>query len=137
MKKVLLSIIILIMLLSNSCRLIIGDRDLKNGFIWTADGNQSSIVLSTTQKYHGVGLEIIPPMVVKVETDKNFITVKSIDNIQNIDKYWIIDKRIATNLSDCKDQNSCDSLIMTIVEGPFDSISFYQMLKNKGINTFK
>lgn len=116
---------------------ITGDRDLKNGYIWTADGNQSSIVLSTTKKYHGVGLEIIPPMVVKVETDKNFITVKSIDNIQNIDKYWIIDKRIAINLSDCKDQKSCDSLIMSIIEGPFDSLSFYQMLNNKGINTFK
>lgn len=135
MRKLYIINSILVILFVSSCKLssLMGDKDLKNGYIFTADGNQACIIFSTSKPYRGTGLQVIPAKVVEVKYDKNYIIAKSIDKGKSEKKYWIIDKSISIDLNDCTDQASCDSLLRSNVEGPLDSILFNKKLKENSI----
>lgn len=135
MKKIFIINSLLVILLVSSCKFssLIGDKDLKSGYIFTADGDQACIIFSPSIPYRGTGLLVIPAKVVEVKYDKNYIIAKSIDKGKSEMKYWIIYKSISIDLNNCTDQTSCDSVLMSNVEGPLDSVLFNKILKENSI----
>lgn len=112
------------MLLIQSC---IGVRlddsiDLGNNYRFIQDTPQT-IIYHVGNKYDGTGEEVVPPIVLSYQFNDRYIIAKS----QEVDemtgskegkpiRYWIIDKQIKTPLIK-----------------PKDSIDFYKILNNKGI----
>lgn len=112
--------IVFILLFFQSCVFIRQDDsiDLGNNYRFIQDTPQT-IIYHTSEKYDGVGISVIPPIVLSYDFDDKYIIAKS----QEVDemtgskegkslRYWIIDKSL-------KGQK---------VE-PLDSVDFYNNLK--------
>lgn len=97
--------------------------DLGNNCRFIQDTPQT-IIYHSNDKYEGVGIEIIPPIVLSYDFDDKYIIAKS----QEVDKmtgnkegksrrFWIIDKTTKGKKVE-----------------PMDSIIFYQRLQELNIN---
>ncbi|SEH97907.1 hypothetical protein SAMN02927937_02513 [Paenimyroides aquimaris] len=118
-------IIYFLLILTQSCIGIRTDDsiNLGNNYRFIQDTPQT-IIYHSNDNYEGIGVEIIPPMVLSYQFDDRYIIVKSQDidettgNIEGKSiRYWIIDKRLRAN--------SVESL---------DSINFYRILDERNIS---
>ena len=122
--------------LASSCSFSVlsGDKDLGGGyFIWVEgeDGSSNSIIKS--ENGSAMGLEVIPPTVLKVGYNESTIIVSSRESPRGSHSFWIINKNIPVDMEACIDQATCDSVLQSNVEGPMDSIHFYRLKKEKKI----
>lgn len=117
--------IFFILLFFQSCVFIRQDDsiDLGNNYRYIQDTPQT-IIYHTSEKYEGVGISVIPPIVLSYDFNDKYIITKSqeVDEMTgskegNPLRYWIIDK----------------SLEGSLVE-PMDSVTFFQQLEALKIN---
>jgi len=109
-------------------------RDLGGGYFLTLDGINASVLYTEKDTYRGTGIRIIKPPVTEVKHNNNYIIASSM-NLKTREKFfWIIHKTIKINLNDFHDQKSYDSLLMSNVTGPLDSLNFLLYLNEKGID---
>lgn len=117
--------IFFILLFFQSCVFIRQDDsiDLGNNYRYIQDTPQT-IIYHTSEKYEGVGISVIPPIVLSYDFNDKYIIAKSqeVDEMTgskegNPLRYWIIDK----------------SLEGSPVE-PMDSVTFFQQLEALKIN---
>ncbi|MEL7005209.1 MAG: hypothetical protein AAFN93_21105 [Bacteroidota bacterium] len=121
-----------------SCSLsdLLGDKSLGGGYyLWKEgkDGQSNCILLSTTERYKGTGLIVIPPTVIRTKHNKKVILVLS-QNFQSHEKeYWMINKETPIDLDICVDKKSCDSVLKSNVLGPLSYEDFINITMTKGI----
>jgi len=93
---------VLAVLVNQSCTFIRMDDsvDLGNNYRFIQDAPKT-IIYHSTKKYEGVGIEIIPPIVLSYNFDEQYIIAKSQDvdyttgnRNEKLIKYWIIDKKM-------------------------------------------
>jgi len=123
-------------LMINSCKTTSqshGDKDLRDGYYLMEDGLFTTIVYNDSPKYRFTGFVVIPFTVINYMEGNNYILAISLDDDNIIKSYWIIDKSISINLDECPENSSCDSLLKSNVQGPMDSINFYNTIAKKNI----
>lgn len=118
MRRIIFTLTMLSLFLT-SCQFMHYDdsESLGNQFYFVKDGQFSSIVKSTDKEYKGTGYEVIPPLVISYNSNKEYIIAKSKDENQSV-KYWILDKAKHSR---------------EIPLNSLDSIQFYRMLSEKNI----
>jgi hypothetical protein len=129
-----LCMILFCFILGSCTYILLGEKSLGQGYYFTNDGAFSEVIISATKHYKGAGLVIIPPTVINVNSDKKTIIAQSVGNISTEKYYWIINKENPIDLDACIDPVSCDSTLRSNVEGPLDSMTFYQLLENRSID---
>lgn len=127
---------VLISLFLQSCYLIFsGDKKLGGGYYWTNDRGFSQIIMTSTPTYDGVGLFLIPPTVTKVDFNRKYIIALSEDLYTQEKKYYIINKQTAYSVQyRIKNDISWESIKWKNVDGPLDSVAFFQILKKRSIS---
>ena len=120
-----------ILLLATSCSGYLGVKKLGDRIYW----DDKIIVITKTDNYEGVGTCIIPPDIEKVKKDKKFVIVRT-SNGKNQIKYWLIDKMIeAKELEYVEADSSYGGYSKySNVYGPLDSVDFFNLKIQKGVN---
>ena len=121
---------IAIVLLATSCNWILGVKKLGKRIYW----DDKVIVVSTTDKYEGIGYDIIPPTIKKVNKDESFVIVQTLNGKNQI-RYWLIDKTMeAEQLNHVKEDSAYGGYYKySNVYGPLDSSDFINLKTEKGV----
>jgi len=88
--------------------------DLGNKYCYVKDYPQT-IISYNTEKYRGVGVNIVSPIVLEYEYDKDYIIAKTNDIETKESFFWIVDKN----------KNKAESYL--------DSLQFVKVLKERKI----
>ncbi len=123
--------LIAVISLFSSCDFLFGVRKLGSGYYF--DINQ--VIFTDKATYGGVGVNVIPSKVIKVENNNDYIVAIS-RNKKNQDQYWIIDKK---QKKEERYYHNDDSLfigyyIYSNVIGPIDSFTFTKLMTDKHID---
>ena len=120
---------IAIILLTTSCDWFIDVKKLGERIYWDEE-----IVITKTDKYDGIGLCIIPVTIQKVNKDKKFVIVRTL-NGKNQTKYWLIDKTMeAKQLRHVEADSAYRGYYKySNVYGPLDSAEFFNLKAQKGV----
>lgn len=111
-------------------RLLEGDGDNDRYLVYCTGYDDDKSCIS--------GLYVVPTVgqqyqtyVKRIESDKDWIVVQSIQRHTKEEGYWIVNKFDLTG-KNC-DAIDCDSLIRSHVVGPLDSLQFNERVKQLGI----
>lgn len=125
-----ITLYIAIIFLTPSCNWLLDVKKLGDRIYW----DDKIIVVSTTDKYDGIGYCIIPPTIQKVSNDELFVIVRTL-NGKNQTKYWLIDKTIESKeISHVEaDSSYWGYYKYSNVYGPLDSTEFFNLKAQKGV----
>ena len=113
-----------------------GDENLGNGYFLSKDGKYQEIIYNPNKKTPDGGNPITTDNVVSLNYNNNYIIFKTNKYVKpstEIKEYWIIDKSIPITIKNYNNQNTTDSLLKVNLIGPFDSIRFYKLIKERNI----
>ena len=115
-----------------------GDEKLGDGYYLCKDGRFKSIEFSPDENYKGDGgYPVISENVKKINFNSTHIIVltsKYVSVNKEIRNFWIIDKTVPVKLTEYKNQEGFNKLLMVGLLGPLDSLDFYQIIRTKNIN---
>jgi hypothetical protein len=117
-----------------SCNL---DKDLGDGYGLYAGDRYYSIVVSKSGYYEGGGAaEVIPPAILRVNSNDDYIIAESAKSYgDSLTYFWIINKNHPIDWKSYISANRTDEdgILKSNVVGPLDSAEFYQNLNKNGI----
>ena len=87
--------------------------DLGNHYRYVQDYPRT-IIFHQSEKYEGIGDEIVPPMVKSYNFNNRYIIAKSEDMDDKSTKYWIVDKALKGNKVEPLDSMGFDRKIIEL-----------------------
>jgi hypothetical protein len=111
------------------CDLILGTKNLGSGYYLDKD----QIVYTTKENYNGIGFSVIPPPVLALGFNSEFILASS-ENSLGVVKYWIVIKKGEKNqMKYLSNEEFPGYHVYSNVIGPLNEIEFREAFKQHRI----
>ena len=109
-----------------ACNAVLGTKNLGSGYYFDTD----QIVYTEKKQYDGVGFSVIPPEVLSIGINRDFILISSKNNL-GIIKYWIVVKKgEKKKIKYLSNEEFSGYYIYTNVDGPLNEAEFKEARKN-------